>query len=141
MSRNNSRDLTSYDLLMWQVPVLGLTAQAFLLTIALGADSARTARICAGTLAVLSSVLSMQLMAKHRWHAGVEREWLARFEREKGLDFCHSSPAEFAESVGVSLPKWPIRSSSYTVWQIGLAVFGIVSSLCLVIAIFRPGLL
>lgn len=132
--------MRQHDLLMWQVPVLSFTAQAFLLTVVLGADSARVARICAATLAILSSLLSMQLMAKHRWYARVEREWLARFEKSNDVECCHAPPAELALSVGVPLPKYPARYSSYQVWQIGLAVFGLVSVFCLIISIVKPDL-
>jgi hypothetical protein len=74
--------MQQHDLLMWQVPVLSLTAQAFLLTIVLGGNSTPTSRVLASALALLASILSMQLMAKHRWHVKVERKWLAEFERD-----------------------------------------------------------
>lgn len=45
---------------------MSLTGQAFLLSIALAADSSRTARSLAAALAIVISVLSMQLMARLR---------------------------------------------------------------------------
>ena len=38
---------TQFDQLVWQVPVLSLTAQAFLFSIALAGDASRAARVVA----------------------------------------------------------------------------------------------
>ena len=43
---------TQFDQLVWQVPVLSLTAQAFLFSIALSADASRTARVIASVLSL-----------------------------------------------------------------------------------------
>jgi len=127
-----------HDMLMWQVPALGLTAQAFLPTIALGSGSSSLARILAALLAALSSGLSMQLMARHRWHEATERAWLEAFERRYGLDPVHRVQYVLAPDVGVRPANRVARWRSYRTWQFGLAVFGLVSILSLVVAIFRP---
>jgi hypothetical protein len=36
---------TAFDNMLWQVPIMAFTAQAFLFTIALGSDSSRGARV------------------------------------------------------------------------------------------------
>jgi|SRR6266496_1936795 len=54
---------TAFDTLMWQIPTIGLTAQAFLLTIALGAGSSRWARMVAGSLALVTALVAIQTMA------------------------------------------------------------------------------
>ncbi len=118
-----------HDLLMWQVPALGLTAQAFLLTIVLGPGSGRLARILAALLAALSSGLSMQLMARHRWHEATERAWLEAFEREHRLDPVHRGQYELASDVGVRPANRFASWRSYRTWQVGLAIFGLVSLL------------
>ena len=46
----------SYDTMMWQAPMLSLTAQAFLFTIALGPGSSRVARVLASLLSFISAV-------------------------------------------------------------------------------------
>lgn len=44
-----------FDLMIWQVPVLGLTAQAFLLNIALSHGTSQVARALSAGLAVVTS--------------------------------------------------------------------------------------
>ena len=58
----------SYTTLLWQVPVLGLTAQAFLLTIALESASSRWARCTASVLSIIIALASAVLM--HNQHGG-----------------------------------------------------------------------
>jgi disulfide bond formation protein DsbB len=130
-----------HDILMWPVPALGLTAQAFLLTIALGSGSSRVARILAALLAAISTGLSMQLMARHRWHEATERAWLEAFERRHGLDPVHRVQYELAPEVGVRPANRIAAWCSYRTWQLGLAVFGLVSLLSLALAIFTPDVL
>ena len=55
-----------HDSVAWQTPGLSLTAQAFLLTIALGADSSSLARVISAVIGAGVGLLAMQLMAKHR---------------------------------------------------------------------------
>ena len=55
------------DTLLWQTPVSALTAQAFLFSSALSPSCSRVARLVAMVLALVTSLLSMQLMAKHRY--------------------------------------------------------------------------
>jgi hypothetical protein len=59
----------SYTTLLWQVPVLSLTAQSFLLTIALTANNGTAARITAAALSVVISAASYALMHDQRGHA------------------------------------------------------------------------
>jgi hypothetical protein len=70
---------------MWQVPALGLTAQAFLLNIALAHDSARLARAIAALLGMTTAALSMQLMAKHRANEVQDSRLLENLEQEHSL--------------------------------------------------------
>jgi hypothetical protein len=58
----------SYDTMMWQTPALGMTAQAFLLTLALGGQTTTTGRMVAAVLAAALAAMTMQLLAKHRYH-------------------------------------------------------------------------
>lgn len=156
-----AQQMQQHDLLMWQVPVLSLTAQAFLLTIVLGGSSAPTSRVLASSLALLASVLSMQLMAKHRWHVQVERKWLADFERKHQLDQFHKFTdvkavrpkasgqensliprlAQAASRAFKNLSWTLIKRSSFALWQVGLGLFGIVAVLCLILSVVQPSLL
>jgi hypothetical protein len=70
---------TQFDQLVWQVPVLSLTAQAFLFSIALSADASRTARVIASVLSLLMTVLSLHLIAKHRQAEVADSHWLEEY--------------------------------------------------------------
>jgi hypothetical protein len=59
----------SYTTLLWQVPALSLTAQSFLLTIALSGLNGTTARVTAAGLSVVISLSSYALMHDQRGHA------------------------------------------------------------------------
>lgn len=59
----------SYTTLLWQVPALSLTAQSFLLTIALSSGNGTAARVTAAALSVVISASSYALMHDQRGHA------------------------------------------------------------------------
>ena len=74
------------DSMLWQVPALALTAQAFLLTIALGGDAIPAfSRALAAGLGLVVACMTMQLMAKHRHLTELDNAWLALMEREIGI--------------------------------------------------------
>lgn len=112
------------DELMWQVPVLSLTAQAFLFTIALGSDMERSARIVSAVLALVASIASIQLMAKHRHHEEEDSKWLEQFETaraNRGFVILHARrPSPSGKSPWVRF----VRISSYRVWLSALLAFG-----------------
>jgi hypothetical protein len=68
----------SYDQMMWQVPGLSLTAQSFLLTIALGSSSTPVARFASGLLAFIAALATIQLLLKQRY---AELEWSLWLDR------------------------------------------------------------
>jgi hypothetical protein len=127
------------DGLMWQVPVLSLTAQAFLFTISLGAGSSTTARVVAGLLSVVTTVLSMLLMGKHRLNEIHDAQWLEEYERAHGLPPVHSR--EYVQQWHErNSPAWG-RISLFEVWLRGLALFGLAAVVVVVLAVFAPGTL
>jgi hypothetical protein len=67
----------SYTTLLWQVPALSLTAQAFLLTLALGHGNGTSAKIIGAALSAAISAASYALMHDQRGHANFYGE-LAR---------------------------------------------------------------
>jgi hypothetical protein len=76
----------SYTTLLWQVPALSLTAQAFLMTIALGSDSSNLARLIASWLSMIISVASSQLMHDQRGHAMNQGELALRVSKKLQLE-------------------------------------------------------
>jgi len=80
-----------FDSLVWQVPVLSLTAQAFLFTIALGSDTSRYARTIACLLSVLTSFLTVHLLTRHRQAEIIDAHWLAALEDLSSLPGAHGA--------------------------------------------------
>lgn len=127
------------DSMLWQAPALALTAQAFLLTIALGGNAVSVfARALAAGLGLVVACMSMQLMAKHRHLTELDNAWLAAMEQEIGL--APIAARDISPGVGPrrSLAR---RARSYVVWEAGLALFALTNMAILLITLIRPGLL
>jgi hypothetical protein len=129
----------NYDGLMWQVPALGLSAQAFLLTIALGSGSGTLARAGSSALAAMVALMSMQLMAKHRLHELADSMTLEKIERELSIFFLNAPPHAAVGTRLEQLPAagtpWWLKWSSYRVWMAGLGAFAAVGLASLVFAV------
>jgi hypothetical protein len=111
------------DGLLWQTPVLSLTAQAFLFAIALGPGSSLGARLVAAILAFVASIGSIQLMAKHRFHEVRDAELLEEYEKLRtGFQVIHGTAAE---NPGAA---WYLKISSYRLWLCMLGVFALAAA-------------
>lgn len=101
----------AYDTMMWQTPALGLTAQAFLLTLALGGQISNLGRAISAGLAAALAITTVQLMAKHRQHEIRDSKILERIEREH----------EFERAVGVCLHTFdrPPRPTGFSPTTVG----------------------
>ncbi|MTB73111.1 hypothetical protein GGG17_14295 [Arsenicicoccus sp. MKL-02] len=116
----------NHDLLLWQAPALAMTAQAFLFTIALGADVSRLARGISSCLAFIISCMSVLLMQRHYIYMRAERREIARLERVLGID---------RPVVG----GWYERKILMPyVWMACLALIGLTALALFVIAIIWP---
>jgi hypothetical protein len=136
---------TTYDIMMWQAPILSLTAQAFLLTIALGADSSRLARLLAAGLALISALGSMHLMAKHRFSGNIDSRLLKHYEERIGIKkslgiSMHGIIEDRAKMVDLKR-RWYIRQSSFKLWMTILALFAVTAAIVLLITWLAPRLL
>jgi hypothetical protein len=137
-----------FDQLLWQVPVISLAAQAFLFSIALSPDAARTSKIIASFLSVVMTFLSLQLMVRHRQAEVADSQWLEAYEKDS------PSPA--------GVPAWPMHGPTWAAyrnsidpqigrigvlsklggfrtWVWGISGFGIAAIIVLVFAIVMPG--
>jgi hypothetical protein len=119
----------SMDSLMWQVPVLSLTAQAFLFSIALGADTSEFARLISATLSLLAATASIQLMSKHRSLEVRDSIWLEDFEKINKLSVLHSKPELANDGI---FKRYIIGLSSFKVWIFTLALFGLAALVILI---------
>ena len=130
------------DPMMWQVPVLSLTAQSFLLTIAFGADG-RAGRALAAGLAAVAALAAVQLLLKHRYNEETASRALERLERDHNLTILDGRPEDVqrwawpngvhgwedvsGQSIGLRLARRArrrlARPRSYLVWTYTLLLF------------------
>lgn len=123
----------SYDAMLWQTPVLSLTAQAFLLTIALGADTCPPARFLAALLSLFTALGSIQLLAKHRYGERQDSEFLTKFEklhRKNGFELIHGRYR------GLLKQSWLAKISSYIVWRALLWFFAISAAIIIGVSVW-----
>lgn len=113
------------DQMVWQVPGIALTAQAFLMTIGLGPESGQLARLGSGLLSVVVAFMSIELLMRHRLSAVADAVWLERFERDQGWEALHRPLNDRCARLGVPIPPFA-RPRAYSVWITGLSVFGFV---------------
>lgn len=115
----------SYTTLLWQVPALSLTAQSFLMTIALGYHSSNAARLIASVLSAFIAGASFALMHHQRGRA-INHGELAKKLSEK---------LELAQLLGRlevddAQPKttnaervWTVDHIIYQVWKVLMILF------------------
>ena len=138
---------TAFDTLMWQVPTLGLAAQAFLLTIAYGSGSSQVARCVCGVLASVVAVVAIQTMLKHRANEKTDNLILERMERRAGIALRpgsrpHDHPIARAEAVGNDLVANRFtRGRSARLWIASLVCFGLGGVGAAILAVANPSLL
>lgn len=111
---NARRD--SFNSLLWQTPVLSLTAQAFLFTIILSSATSVLGRALAGFLSVMVALSSLQLLRKHRYLEENHAKILHAHEVSNGLYEVNKKPDP--ETIDLKLP-------SYQVWLWLLSLFAI----------------
>jgi hypothetical protein len=121
-----STQFGSYTSLLWQVPALGLTAQAFLLTIALSAGNNNLAKVIASVLSILIAVASSRLMHDQRGHAINHGELALRVSKQLRLaPLLGTLKVEDAEPPGIDAETvwvgWDHRI--YGVWRTTLMLF------------------
>lgn len=137
-----------WDNLIWQVPVLSLTAQAFLFTIALGADTSRFARVIAASLSLVVTFLSITLMARHRQAALADQKWLEQYDEDHrpelvqqvhGQTFAKRRDEQPLEAgwMDAIIPIYP----GFRTWVVGLSLFGMAAAAVLLVTLLIPSLL
>lgn len=102
-----------YDNLIWQTPMISLTAQAFLFTIALGGGD-KPSRAIASALAFITAVASAQLLSKHRHFEVYYARLLQSIETARQLPTVSERPPS---GEGFS------AMSAYSVWRFVLWAF------------------
>ena len=134
----------SYTTLLWQVPALSLTAQSFLLTIALMKESSNWARIVACSLSMLIALASVALMHNQRGRAINHAELLRRLSEKLRLNDLLEGNMELDDAV----PKktnaqsvWAVDHLIYHGWKWCMILFAVADVLIVVVDRVRPSLL
>jgi hypothetical protein len=128
----------SYTTLVWQVPALSLTAQSFLLTIALGSDSTKYARLIASGLSVVISWASYALLHDQRGHA-INHGELAKRISEK-LDLKQITDGDFTVddakpvTTNAEIVWTAVDHLIYGAWRFAIALF-FVADLIIIISV------
>ena len=73
------------DVLTWQVPVVALAAQAFLLTVGLDSGQTRVARGVVLALGVLVIAWAGRLMVRYRMSEMNDSQWLEKWDEQIGI--------------------------------------------------------
>lgn len=124
--------LASYTTLLWQVPALGLAAQAFLMTIVLGALSMSSdgSKYAAASLSIIIAASSMWLMHTQRSRAINQSELAERVSQKLALK---GLLGEFALKDAV--PKqanaenvWVVNHRTYAVWMLCMGLFIVIDA-------------
>jgi hypothetical protein len=128
-----------WDNLIWQVPFLSLTAQAFLLTIELSSGTHGDPRVIAAALSLVTTCLSVYLMTRHRRLELMDSEWLEAWEQRHGVSAVHGKSYQKAKKamhhgggVLAAIPK------TFVIWSVGLSLFGVVAIVVMFVTWFHP---
>lgn len=123
------------DSTLWQGPGLALAAQAFLLSIALGTDEPRFARVVTSLLALIATGAAAYLIQRKRFQGRIATSELNEIVR----DLYHQQDlldlGNRADRAGLSVPRW-LRFETTTVWFLALVAFGVADAAIAVLAIF-----
>jgi hypothetical protein len=138
---------TAFDTMMWQVPALGLAAQAFLLTIAYGSSTSNTARFVSGALSVVVALVAIQTMIKHRANEKTDNLILKRIEDANGVRISHGvaphdAPAVRGRAIGNELIYGYLeKRRSVRLWVTSLCGFAIAGGVAIVLTLADPSIL
>ena len=78
-----------WDTLLWQMPTMALTGEAFLFTISLGGSTSPTGRIVASALALIVAVAALHSLSAHRLSELTDSRWLHDHEIKSGATELH----------------------------------------------------
>jgi hypothetical protein len=121
---------------------LSLTAQAFLLTIALDPEMTALGRGLSSLLACLAALMSMQLLARHRANEVTDAMWLRKHELDDpaaGVPTVHGR-RELA-TLDDPVMNWFSRCPSVRLWFYALDVFAVAGGAIVITNVLDPGAL
>lgn len=132
---------TQFDDLVWQVPVVSLTAQAFLFTISLASDTSQFARTVSCCLSIVVTFLTLHLFTRHRQAEITDAHWLEAIEAGTAIPGAHGQALRRARALE-SGDAWIFsrlsRLPGYRTWSVGLSIFGVAAALILIVTWVAP---
>jgi hypothetical protein len=140
----------AHDELLWQTPVLALTAQSFLMTTSLSPEVDDWAGATAAFLGAVLILMSMHLLGRHRFLELVEKHKLRQLEELMQIEplSTHSwgwnyEPAPKLgkafghKQYGLQSPRYyrVFSVPSYRIWQVGLCLFAIANAAIFIVRV------
>ena len=145
LTHENARDLfatleerrRSFEQVMWQVPSLSITAQAFLFSAAFGSGAPRYARVIVLLVGLVAVLAAMHLLAKHRYLESLHGQVQALCQRELGWpplfrerlhDLLESASAReigAAQWRSARIRHLVVDIPAFSVWMYTLAAFAL----------------
>lgn len=138
-----------WDHLLWQMPLLSMTAQAFLFTISLGPETTQLGRTFACVLSIVTLWLVGASMVRQRQSAIADAKWLNKREKHwttKDKQFGkpwrnRRDGVDAAKNLGVIGKLFPAVKPIITWWLYSFAFFILIDLAILVITWVHPSLL
>ncbi|MCU1433310.1 MAG: putative rane protein [Pseudarthrobacter sp.] len=138
----------AHDELLWQTPVLALTAQSFLMTISLSPEVDDWAGATAAGLGTVLILMSMHLLGRHRFLELIEKHKLRQLEEILQIEplsthswgWNYASAPELGKAFshkeyGLQSPRYyrVFAVPSYRIWQVGLGLFAIANAVIFIV--------
>lgn len=141
-----------WDILLWQMPTMALTGEAFLLTIALAGSTSRTGRIVAAALALVVAMAALHSLSAHRLSELADAAWLREHELEHGAAEIHGiswrdrrvamvNDQLKSDRITDRLVARMYRFRSIAVWFWTMVLIAVTATVVLVLSIADPHLL
>lgn len=141
-----------WDTLLWQMPTMALTGEAFLFTISLGGNTAQTGRIVSSVLALVVAIASLHSLSAHRLSELTDSRWLHEHEIDRGASVVHGISWRDRR---MAIVQDQLKSSKLTdrlvartykfrsieIWFWTMVLIALTSVCVLVITIVQPSLL
>jgi hypothetical protein len=141
-----------WDVLLWQMPTMALTGEAFLLTISLAGSTSQVGRIVASALAMVVAVAALHSLSAHRLSELADAAWLREHEQQHGAPEIHGvtwrdrrlamiADQLHSEHITDRLVARMYKFRSIAVWFWTMTLIAATALTVLVIAIADPSLL
>ncbi|MFZ1062877.1 MAG: hypothetical protein WAN30_05330 [Acidimicrobiales bacterium] len=140
-----------WDVLLWQMPTMALTGEAFLLTIALAGSTSQAGRILASALAMIVALAALHSLSAHRLSELTDAAWLHEHEKTHGAAQIHGLTWRDRR---VAIVRDQLHSKSFTdrlvartyhfrsivVWFWTMVIIALTAAAILVLAAVDPAL-